>query len=235
MRPIDARLGLSPRIGSYLLEEFTQLFCVESAFGLAARNFATVFRQQVPVDTLAAIARGMGAAAETYSDELPRPSAAAEGELLVATLDGKDVPLIREQSSPVKAFETRRLRPGNRRMATVAGAYSVNRHVRTPEEIVAALFRDERPQESLRRPAPCGKHLTVHLPEVYVDGTEQVTSTGAIEACCYLSSEVADRRRTEQPLLLLIDGDHRLWETAAEHLPADRIEILDIVHVSAYV
>lgn len=56
LRPIDARLGLSPRIGSYLMEEFTQLFCVESAFGLAARNFATVFGQQVPVDTLESIA-----------------------------------------------------------------------------------------------------------------------------------------------------------------------------------
>lgn len=50
LRPIDARLGLSPRIRSYLLEEFTQLFCVETAFGQAARNFATVFHQEVPVD-----------------------------------------------------------------------------------------------------------------------------------------------------------------------------------------
>lgn len=235
LRPIDARLGLSPRIGSYLLEEFTQLFCVETAFGQAARNFATVFRQKVPVDTLEAISRRMGAAAKTYADEMPRLPAAAEGELLVATMDGKGVPLIQEHAAPVKAFETRRLRPGNRRMATLGGVYSVDRHERTPEEIVAALFRDEPPTESCGRPEPRGKHLTVHFPEIYDDGEEQVTSTGAIEACCWLSSEVTSRRRSEQPLLLLIDGDHRLWETAADHLPADRVEILDIVHVSAYV
>jgi hypothetical protein len=36
LRPIDARLGLSPRVCSQLLEEFTQMFCVENAFGQAA-------------------------------------------------------------------------------------------------------------------------------------------------------------------------------------------------------
>lgn len=235
LRPIDARLGLSPRIGSYLFEEFTQLFCVETAFAQSARNFTTVFRQEVPVDTLEAIARRMGAAAESYADAMPTPLAADEGELLVATMDAKGVPLIPEHPLPVKAFETRRLRPGNRRMATLAGAYSVDRHVRMPEQIVAALFRDEPAAEPCRRPEPRGKHLTVHFPEVYQDGEDQVMSTGAIEACCWLTSEVDSRRRSEQPLLLLIDGDHRLWDTAADHLPDDRVEILDIVHVSAYI
>lgn len=235
LRPIDARFGLSPRVGSYLLEEFTQLFCVETAFGQSARNFSTVFRQAVPVDTLEAIARHMGTAAEAYSDALPTPPAAAEGELLIATMDAKGVPLIQDHPVPVKAFETRRLRPGNRRMATLAGVYSVDRHIRTPEQIVAALFRDERPKEPSRRPTPQGKHLSVHFPEIYEDGEDQVTSTGAIEACCWLSSEVESRRQLDQSLLLLIDGDHRLWDTAADHLPDDRVEILDIVHVSAYV
>jgi hypothetical protein len=194
-----------------------------------------VFQQRLPVDTLESIARRMGAAAETYSDELPLPPAATEGELLVTTLDAKGVPLIQEHATPVKAFETRRLRPGNRRMATLGGVYSVDRHERTPEDIVAALFRDAVTTEPCPRPEPQGKHLSVHFPEVYEDGDQQVTSTGAIEACCWLSSEVALRRQAKQPLLLLIDGDHRLWDTAAEHLPADHVGILDIVHVSAYV
>lgn len=176
----------------------------------------------------------MGVAAKANADGMPILPAAAEGEQLVAMMDAKGVPLIQEQAVPVKSFKTRRLRPGNWRMATLAGVYSVDRHSCTPEDIVAALFRDERPAEPSRRPEPCGKHLTVHFPEIYDDGVEQVRSTGAIEACCWLSSEVTSRRRAEQPLLLLIDGDHRLWETAADHLSADRVAILDIVHVSAY-
>ena len=235
LRPIDARLALAPRIGSYLLEEFSQLFCVEAAFGTAAENFATVFRQELSVDTLEAISQQMGGAAKAYADELPVPPLAEEGDLLVATMDGKGVPLIQERPVKVKAFETRRLRPGNRRMATLAGVYSVDRQVRAPEQIVAALFRDEFPTAPAPRPKPQCKHLTVHFPETYDDGDHPVTSTGAIEACCWLSSEVAARRPVAQPLLLLIDGDHRLWKTAADHLPSDRTEILDIVHVSGYV
>ena len=235
LRPIDARLGLSPRVCSQLMEEFTQMFCVESAFRQATVNFEKVFRQKVSVDTLEAIARRMGAEAEEYADALPRPAVSEEGELLVATMDAKGVPLIQEAPAIVRAFETRRLRPGNRRMATLAGAYSVDRHIRTPEHVVAALFRDEPLTERTPRPLPRGKHLTVHFPERYGEGDDKVTSTGAIEACCWLSSQVDERRRADQPLVVLVDGDHRLWNTAADHLPVDRIEILDIVHVSSYI
>lgn len=236
LRPIDARLSLSPRVCSYLLEEFSQLFCVESAFGQSARNLAAVFDQQISVDTLETVSREMGVAAETYLDELPVPPATEEAELLVATMDGKGVPLIQPQPVKVKAFETRRLRPGNRRMATLAGVYSVDRHVRTPQQIVAALFRDELPDHApSKRPVPQFKHLSVHFPEPYADGEDIVMSTGGIEGCCWLAHEIDERRQKDQPVLLLIDGDHRLWDTARDHLPADRVEILDIVHVSAYV
>src|SRR5947209_78457 len=38
LRPIDARLNLLPDKASALLEEFSQLFCVEKAFGVGARQ-----------------------------------------------------------------------------------------------------------------------------------------------------------------------------------------------------
>jgi hypothetical protein len=57
----------------------------------------------------------------------------------------KGVPLIQEVPAIVRAFETRRLRPGNRRMATLAGAYSVDRHSRTPQHVV------ERQREAFSR------------------------------------------------------------------------------------
>ena len=215
------------------------MFCVDNAFGQASRNFKAVFRQSISVDTLEAISRNMGGMAKEYSDQLPVPPRAAEGEILVTTLDGKGVPLIREPgkpNEPVKAFQSRRLRPGDRRIATLAGAYSVDGYERTPEQILAALFRDPLPADTkTTRPKPQEKHLSVHFPEQYEDDEDLVSSTGALEACSWLSSQVSARRKPRQHLLLLIDGEHRLWDTAAEQLPADRIEILDIVHVSAYV
>jgi hypothetical protein len=181
LRPIDARLSLSPRVCSYLLEEFSQMFCIQSAFGQSAEDLETVLGQKLSVDTLEAISRAMGADAETYADNLPVPPAEEEGEILVATMDAKGVPLVREDAAKVKAFETQKQRPGNRRMATLAGVYSVDAHVRTPEDIVAALFREEADEEAdadkPARPQPKFKHLTVHFPETYGEGEETVEST----------------------------------------------------------
>lgn len=237
LRPIDVRLSLSPRICSYLLEEFSQLFCIDSAFGQSATNLQRVFGQALSVDTLEAISQQMGADAEVFLDRLPTPAADDEGELLVGTMDAKGVPMITEQPAKVKAFEQRKLRPGNRRMATLAGAYSVDRHVRAPEQIVAALFRDESPDDddSLPRPTPQFKQLSAHFPEFYEDGPDSFTSTGSLEANGWLVEQVERRRQKRQPLLLLIDGDHKLWDVATALLPSDTVEILDIVHVSSYV
>ena len=155
LRPIDARLNLPAGKASYLLQEFSQLFCVEKAFAVGARQFQAVFRQQLSVAVLEDINRDMGEQADCFLDDLPAPPAAAEGAILVATADGKGVPLVREDAQQVPAFDKKE-RPGNRRMATLGCAYSVDGHVRTPEQIVAALFRDDTMPQPSNRP----KHAT---------------------------------------------------------------------------
>lgn len=79
---------------------------------------------------------------DTFLDSLPVPRRASEAELLVISADCKGVPLVKADAARVGAFENAKKRPGNRRMATVTSAYTVNRHIRTPEQIVTALFRD---------------------------------------------------------------------------------------------
>ena len=72
-------------------------------------------------------------------------------------------------------------------MATLAGVYSVDRYVRTPEQIVAALFRDVR-EEPLpsddTRPEPNASTEGVRsvfpsLPPVTPQGTAQPLKSGA--------------------------------------------------------
>lgn len=156
LRPIDARLNLPEGKASYLFQEFSQLFCVEKAFAVGARQFETVFGQQVSVDVLEHINRDMGAQADRFLDELTPPAAADEGERLVVSADGKGVPLVQQDAEQVPVFECKE-RPGNRRMATLGCAYTVDRHVRTPEQIVAALFREPTDSAPNDRPKPCGK------------------------------------------------------------------------------
>lgn len=231
-RPIDARLQLPAECFSHLFQEFAQLFCVEQAFGPAANAFATIFRQKVSVNSLERINQRLGEPAETFLYELPIPPAKDEGELLVLTGDGKGVPMIRAQTDPVPAFEKRQY-PGNRKMAILAGVYSVDRHVRTPTEIVAALFRDKAGEPTPKRPVPVGKVIVGCLTRM----DEGQPIAGDIQAFCWAAHQIRQRQQPGQPLLRLMDGQESLWNTSDICLDAaaDPIDILDIIHVAGRV
>jgi hypothetical protein len=243
LRPVDVRLGIAPDRWSPLLQEFTMLFGIEEAFEPATDAFRRIFRQRLSVDTLEQVSQRMGTAAGEFLDHLETPPAEEEGELLVLTADGKGVPMVQEDAGKLNSFEEKPQRPGNRRMATLAGVYSVDRYVRTPEEIVKALFRDdlneERPEQPLR-PKPCHKRLTARFPQVLEDLDETEPVSGSLLALSWAAREVEQRRQTGQVLIRLMDGQHSLWETADaccnSAIPeACQVDILDILHVAGYV
>jgi len=60
LRPIDARMGLPEGEYSYLLQEFSQYFCIEEAFGKAQQGIDKVLGQKLPVDSLERINRQLG-------------------------------------------------------------------------------------------------------------------------------------------------------------------------------
>lgn len=244
LRPIDARINLPEGKASYLLQEFSQLFCVEKAFGVGARQFEAVFRQQLSVDVLEDINRAMGAQADRFLDHLPTPPPAEEGVLLVATADGKGVPLVRADAEQVPAFEKKE-RPGNRRMATLGCVYTVNRQVRTAEQIVAALFRDTTVRQPEDRPEACCKRYRAYFADAAREGEDAIPS--AFKTWTWMADELTARHRRGQPIIRLMDGQPSLWEAAdacldefVGELEKNRtanllVDILDIIHVSGYV
>ncbi|MGB8274193.1 MAG: ISKra4 family transposase [Alphaproteobacteria bacterium] len=238
LRPVDARLSLPAGRCSYFFEEFSQYFCVDQAFEQASEGLAMVLRQEVSVDTLERLNRRMGEQAEGFLDRLPTPPAQQEGELLVFTADGKGVPLVKADARRVPAFDKAE-RPGNRRMATLAAVYTIAPYLRTPEQIVAALFRDDSGPRPKDRPQPQFKHVTARFTRMREDPDGEVwESNGAIEAFVWADEQIRARRRPGQKLLRLMDGQASLWEAASNCLsvpPEDTIEILDILHVSSYV
>lgn len=235
LRPMDARLQLPAGTFSYLFEEFSQYFCVEQSFSSAAQRWDAMFGQKTSVDSLERISQRMGAQASAFLESLPTPPADQEGEVLVVTADGKGVPLVKRDAERVPAFEQRE-RPGNRRMATLGGVYTVDRHVRTPERILAALFREEPTTPTEPRPEPKAKHLRGCFTKPL---DEEEVVCGAIQTFAWLREQVEKRHKPGQPIVLLMDGQASLWDaaqTCLEDLPDSKlIEILDIVHVASYV
>jgi hypothetical protein len=244
LRPIDARIQLPEGKASYLLQEFSQLFCVEKAFHVGARQLETVLRQKLSVDVLEDINRGMGKQADVYLDQLPTPSPTAEGALLVVTADGKGVPLVQEDAQQVPAFDKRE-RPGNRRMATLGCVYTVDPYVRTPEQIVAALCRDKTVSQPEHRPEPCGQRYRACFAEPGQQGVDAVPS--AYLTWAWIAQQVQERHQRGQPIVRVMDGQPILQEAAQAclvdvlaqlrcqgqaHLVVD---ILDIIHVAGYV
>ncbi len=240
LRTISARLSLPESRWSFLLQEFSQMFGVDQAYDQAMGNLEKIFGGKFSVDTAERINGQLGIAAGQFLADLPKPEAASEGKLLVASADCKGVPLVKEDSEKVAAFETAKKNPGNRRMATVTSVYSVDPYVRTAEEITAALFREDLPEDDTdkQRPKPKNKNTTAHFPETADDGQGKgIAISGIHVGMAWLISQTALRRRAGQVLVALMDGQESLWDTFQLHMTfgGRTIPILDILHALAYV
>ena len=245
LRPVDARLQLPDSYGSYLFEEFAQFFCVEQAYGQSRTAIDRIFAQSVSVETLQRINGRVGLQAEAWRDDLTAPAAQDEGDLLVLTADGKGVPLIKQDAKQVPLFDAD-LRRGNRRMATLAAVYSVDRYVRSKEDILAALFRDpsdkrsaDNPRAANVRPEPVARKLTARFAKERILDEKPKQVSGTVEAVVWASLRVDDRHQRGQPLVCLCDGQPSLWETIDRTLEpgpaAEKVEILDLLHACKYV
>jgi hypothetical protein len=138
----------------------------------------------------------------------------------------------------VPVFDKRE-RPGNRRMATLGSVYTVNRHVRTAQDILEALFREKRTEPQPKRPEPRFKELLGRFSFTYEYDEQEFIVPGTMQTFTWIAERVEQRRRPGQRMLRLMDGQVSLWEMAdqcLDQVPAEEtVDILDIIHVAGYV
>lgn len=232
VRPVDGRMELDESKYSPRFQPITQLLGVEQAFGPSSKCFEAIFGARIAVNSLERINQRLSESAESFLFEMPIPAAKDEGAILVVSGDGKGVPMVREQVETVLAFESRE-HPGNRQMATLATVYSVDRWVRTPEQIVDALFRENPDEASLKRPEPVGQVVVGCLTRVE---EKEEPMPGDLRAFSWAAEQVERRHQAGQPLVRLMEGQGSLWNTASWCLgEPSAIDILDLIPVSSYV
>lgn len=72
------------------------------------------------------------------------------GPILVGAIDCKGIPMVKLQPAVKKVRRRRGEKAQKKRMATVAAVFTKKRYVRTPEEVVASLFRSEKGRPAKR-------------------------------------------------------------------------------------
>ena len=228
--PTDQRLQLPDADVSYLLQDWGQQMGVEQPFGTVAGSLRTILGLKQSVDTLEHGNQQMAEAAAAFRAQQPAPDPAAEGELLVVSEDNKGVPMVRPvEAAPVGAHRTKGEKANKKQMACIGVAYTVDRQVRTPQELVAALFRDPGHARG-EAPAACQKRywaeLTRDVAGAVVRAQDQVFQ--------HLRDEVKRRRTQGQVLVHLSDGQASLEQDRRTYLPRDRrtVDILDLLHVN---
>jgi hypothetical protein len=214
---------------SYLLQEWDQMLGNEHAFGKVRDTVSSILRLKQSVDTLERNNQQMSETVLDFHESQPPVKPSEEAELLVVTEDNKGVPMVRPpEEKPVGAHRKKGEKANKKQMACIGCVYSVDPHVRTPEELVAILFRDpDRPRS--KPPAAKQKRywaeLTRLIDDVVVRGQDMVFA--------HLSDEIEQRRRTGQILVHLSDGQKSLEKDRQTYLPSDAntVDILDLMHV----
>lgn len=239
--PLDARLQLPESKFSYLLQNWDQLVTTEQPYGQVSRVMERILGVSQHVDSLERMSRQMAQTAEEFSWSQPAPPAAEEGEILVESADGKGVPIRHAADAPPIRDHVHRRgpKPDRKRMATIGAVYSVDRFVRTPEQVLEALFHDPqtpRPDDLPERPRPQHKRTYARLDDdPSVPKAQRVNGQAATFG--WLDQQVRSRlarRRKPIDVVCIMDGQPSLWDTKAT-FQADlkTVEILDLLHVTS--
>ena len=176
LTPTDQRLQLPDGDLSYLLQDWNQMMSVEQPFGTVAKSLQAILGLKQSVDTLEHGNQQMAEVADAFRAAQPAPDPRAEGELLVATEDNKGVPMVCPVDIvPVGAHRKKGEKANKKQMACIGCVYTVDRHVRTPGELINVLFRQEQ-SRGHDAPKACQKRYWAELAGSQGIATEEAMS-----------------------------------------------------------
>lgn len=227
--PLDARLNVPKSDFSFLLQDWSQGFCVHGSYKKSIETVERILGIGLSVRSLENMTGEMAQDVEEFRDSQPIPAEETEGEIFVLTADGKGVPMRSEVSKPVNASEPQARRKkgekaNKKRQACVGAVYTIDPFFRQAEDVVDEIFRKKQEE---KRPNPQNKQMRAELTKdvggMEINGKDQVFE--------WSREQMRSRNANEEkPVICIMDGDRALWNKAAEY-GLDAIRILDIYHV----
>ncbi len=165
---------------------------------------------------------------DSFYEQKPSPRPEDEGEIMVVQVDGKGVPMKREEAGVKSSRLGKGEKRGTKKEAVVTAIYTIEPYKRTPQDVLYALLpdleedtakiKDSKP----KRPVPVGKEV-------------RATMDGKDAAFEYLTGKVDQRegKHIEQRVGLT-DGAGPLQDRVIEHFPSYTL-VLDVIHAAEYI
>jgi len=226
--PLDERLGLPSSDFSYVLEDWLGRLCVKVSFHEATKDLRHLLGLAPSVRAAEQMSQRIAADVEAFEIEYAAPPADEEGEILVATADGKGVPMRRplEERARAGVRRTKGEKANKKQMAYVGALYTIDRFRRTADDVIDEVARNVRARE---RPVPQHKHVWAEMTRASPNDLEASPGRERLFAEMAVAAHRRDPTR-KKTLVCLMDGEAALWKVQQEWLNR-AVCILDLFHV----
>ncbi len=225
--PLDQRLGLPEGDFSYVLEDWSQRFCLKESFAEVGRSLEVLLGLNLGRRTLEQMNREVAGYAPGFRESIEPPSPEPEGALLVVTADGKGVPMRKPKADGPRRHHRRGKgeKANKKQMACVGAVYSIEPFTRTADDILDEVLREACAKD---RPRPQHKHVWAEMIRE-IDGQPPVTAKDGL--FCRLFDELTLRNLgQDRPVICLLDGERSLWDAQRAYFP-EAVGVLDLFHV----
>jgi hypothetical protein len=178
---------------------------------------------KIPKGSLQSSASDQALYVEDYYQQREAVVTPTQDTILVATADGKGIPMTRQASPPPQARRSKGSKKTAKKEAIVTALYSVSPYLRDSQDLVRALLPEafDLPTTFPKRPRPSGKQTFGTL-------------DGKTAALTHLAQQVAQRERPQFVYrVALTDGSPALQQQMTDHLPTFTL-VLDIIHATEY-
>ena len=148
--PLDIQCNLPEQKYSYFLQEFINSLSISNAFEHASEKIDQFLNMKLHSSVLELVNRKSSMHYENFYEQKEVPELESEGEIQVASFDGKGVPMIKKEAAKIKGRQGKGEKRQKKKEALVGVSYSVDKMERTAEEVAGNLIYPENKQKETK-------------------------------------------------------------------------------------
>jgi hypothetical protein len=143
IRPLDEQMQLPERSFSYPVQHMLVRRVVQGPFDEAIDTVNQFTGLSISKHTAETITQDAATDFDDFYNQRTLKPPEETGIIVVGTVDGKGVPMVKEERATPVVRLGRGEKANKKKMATVAAVYTAEPRVRTPDEVLNSLFRPE--------------------------------------------------------------------------------------------